>query len=233
MPKNRYEIRTAPFTCQGRKQFVTVEEHPRGEVVRRRLHSTHEVVEETISRTTPAGCAIEEIAVSPSGTWLVTNRFSGQGEWGYDVLQTCPLKRKGGVTEDKEEGYMLDMPRFSADESCLVGGFGADWIGGWWAHPDDDPDEPARGGRVTFGFLFVHQLPSQRVKRHELRMDIPAGYLPKDPEGSKWFGATDIKPVKNGIQLILPGKIKYTISYPLRPVILLPTPHPAGRRLLS
>ena len=115
----RYICQTAAFECQGRRQLVTVED---GGVVRRRLLTTGEVVEEITCRPTHSGCGIEEIAVSPSGAWLITQRFSGQGEWGYDVLRTCPLGREAGVLE--EHGYMLDLPAFFEDESTLVGGYG-------------------------------------------------------------------------------------------------------------
>jgi hypothetical protein len=227
-----YHCKTRAFPCQGRKQFVTVEDRRDGsDVVRRRLWSSHAVVEEVAVPVTRSGCAIEEIAASPSGTWLVTQRFSGQGEWGYDVFQTCPLARQAGIPE--ASGYMLDPPQFSADEAKVVGGFGANWLGGWWAHPDDEYNDPARGGPISFGFLFVHHLPSHRVERHELRMDLPRGWIPGDPEAEDWFGAREIGPAGDGVRLTLPGGAKVEIPGPLPPVILLPTPPPAGRRLLS
>ena len=179
---------------------------------------------------TRSGCYIEEIGASPSGHWLVTQRLSGQGQWGYDVFRSSPLLREAGVLE--ERGYMLDMPKFSADETLLIGGFGACWLGGWWAHPDDDYKDSARGGRISFGFLFVHQLPRHRVERHELQMDLPKGWLPADPDAEAWYGARAIEPSGSGIRLTLPGGARVEVEGPLPPVILLPSPHPAGGRLL-
>jgi hypothetical protein len=224
---------TAPFVCEGEEQFVEVVENPQPlrQTVRRCRRASKEVVEETVCPVTRRGCFIEEIGASPSGNWLVTQRLSGQGEWGYDVFRTCPLAREAGVWE--ERGYMLDQPKFSADEARLAGGFGGRWLGGWWAHPEDDYEEAARGGLITFGFLFVHHLPGHRVERHELRMDLPKGWLPEDPEAETWYGARAIAPAGEGVRLTLPGGAAVEIEGPLPPVILLPTPHSAGGRLLT
>jgi hypothetical protein len=229
--KVSYRCETAAFPCQGEMQFVTVEDNRDGsDLVRRRICHSRAIVDETICPITRAGCAIEEIAASPSGVWLVTQRFSGQGEWGYDVLRSCPLARVAGTPQ--EYGYILDTPMFSADETRLVGGFGKNWLGGWWAHPDDEYETPARGGLISFGFLFVHHLPSHQVDRHELQMDLPKGWLPDDPEAELWFGARQIAPVAHGVRLTLPGGVTVEIEGPLPPIIQLPVPHPAGGKLL-
>lgn len=216
-------IRTAPFVCQGEEQYVAVEDG----VVRRR-YQTNDLIDKVACPTSRLSCCIEEIAASPSGTWVVALRSSGQGEWGYDVFRTCPLTHD--VHTPDEQGYMLELPRFSADETRLVGGFGP-WQGWWWQHKDDD-DSPARGGLISFGFLLVHYLPSHEVQRHELQMDLPKGWIPDDPEAPTWYGARDITPLTDGVRLTLPGGIPYEIKAPLPPVIVLPTPHPAGGRLL-
>lgn len=222
----------APFVFEEEEQYIEVVEPPKPlwQTVRRCRRASREVIEETTCRATNLGCSIEEIAVSPSGRWVVTQRYSGQGEWGYDVFRTCPLAREAGVSE--ERGYMLDLPEFSADETKLVGGFGARWLGGWWAHPGDEYDDPARGGLISFGYLFVHHLPSHRVERHELWIDLPQGWIPGDPDAEEWMGASAITPEDEGVRLTLPGGVPVEIEGPLPPVILLPTPHPAGGRLL-
>jgi hypothetical protein len=122
---------TAPFVCEDEEQFVEVVDgrRPLWQTVRRCLRASKEVVEETACPVARGGCYIEEIGASPSGNWLVTQRLSGQGEWGYDVFRSCPLAREAGVSV--ERGYMLDLPKFSADETRLVGGFGRCWLGGW------------------------------------------------------------------------------------------------------
>lgn len=181
---------------------------------------------------TRAGCAIEEHALSPSGEWIVTWRHSGQGEWGYDVIRADPLQRQAGI--DERYGYMLDLPVFAPDESSLLGGHGDDWLGGWWSHPEDDPyDDPARGGDLVFGWLFVHRLPGHEVTFHQLRMTVPQGWFPADdPDDERWMGPSDIRPAGDGVHLVLPGGVPHQIPGPLAEVIRLPTPHPEGGRLL-
>jgi hypothetical protein len=222
-----YYCETAPFVCQGEQQYVQVADSR--QTVRRCRWPSGEVVEETVWPVTSAGCYIEEIAPSPSSTWLVTQRISGQGEWGYDVFRSQPLAREAGVAQ--ERGYILDLPRFSADESSLVGGAGPVYMGGWWAHPDDEIDEPARGGTVTLGFLFVHRLPSHQVSRHELRVELPAGWRPQDP-WAEWYGPRNIAPTNGGVRLMPSWGVPVEVRMPLPPVILLPVPSPSGRGLL-
>jgi hypothetical protein len=223
--------KTGPFVCEGVKQFVEVLKglRPLEEVVQRCKWQSKETVEETICRVTRAGCYIEEIAASPSGAWLVTQRISGQGEWGYDVFRSCPLAREAGV--DQERGYILDLPQFSEDESLLIGGAGPGFLGGWWAHPEDDIEEPARGGPVTLGFLFVHRLPSHRVTRHELRVKLPKGWLPDDPN-AQWYGPREITPTADGVRFTPSWGVPIEVEYPLPRVIHLPTPHPSGKGVL-
>jgi hypothetical protein len=218
---------TAPFVCQGEKQYVEVVDAV--QTVRRCRWRSRESVEETVCPLTHSGCYIEEIAASPSGEWLVTQRISGQGEWGYDVFRTCPLTREAGV--DQEDGYILELPRFSEDESFLIGGAGARFLGGWWAHPEDDIEEPARGGPVSLGFLFVHRLPSHRVTRHALRVKLPQGWLPDDP-WAEWYGPRDITPTADGVRFMPSWGVPIQIKAPLPQIIWLPTPHPSGKGML-
>ena len=226
---NPYFRATNPFVCQGKKQFVTVDDEH--QTVRRRIWSSGAILDEIVCPNTSCGCSIDEIAASPSGSWLVTQRHSGQGEWGYDVFRTCPLTRVAGVSA--ESGYMIEIPRFSDDETRVVGGFGSRWLGGWWAHDDDDLEIPARGGPVTFGFLLTHHLPSHRVDRHELRIELPKAWLPDDPENEIWFGASAIVPDDDAVSMKLYGGVDFKIAEPLPSVIVLPTPHPSGKRVLG
>jgi hypothetical protein len=226
-----YACETTPFVCQGEKQFVVVS-HPAGfQTVQRCRWQSKEIVEETVCRVTHHGCYIHEIAASPSGNWLVTQRISGQGEWGYDVFRTCPLAREAGVAE--ERGYILDLPRFAEDESWLVGGAGHGFLGGWWVSPDGELEleDPVVGGPVSLGFLFVHRLPSHRVTRHELQVDLPPGWLPEDP-WAEWYGPRDITPTAEGVRLLPSWGVPVEIKAPLPQIIRLPTPHPSSQGLL-
>jgi hypothetical protein len=222
---NGYACATEPFHCDGVEQFVTVG-YP-GQPVHRRDWRSEAVVEETFCPVTGSGCAIEEIAASPSGAWLVTQRYSGQGEWGYDVFRARPLAREAGITE--ERGYILDLPRFSADEGLLAGA-GLRCLGGWWADPEDDIDEPARGGPVSLGFVFVHRLPGHEVTRHELQIELPAGWRPDDP-WAEWYGPRNVAPVGGGVRFETTWGVPAEFRLPLPPVLLLPVPHASGRGL--
>ena len=225
-PTDLYYRTTAPFLCAGEKQFVEV---VKGQKVRRCGWRTKAPIEEVLCPMTDVGCYIEEIAASPSGAWLVTQRTSGQGEWGYDVFRASPLAREAGIVQ--EEGHILDIPRFSEDESFVIGGAGTGFLGGWWAHADDEVDEPARGGVVTLGFLFVHRLPSHRVTRHALRVRLPKGWQPEDPFAD-WYGPREITPTADGVRLMPSWGVPVEIMAPLPRIIRLPTPHPSGKGLL-
>jgi hypothetical protein len=225
--RDPYQRATAPFVLDGEQQLVEVAGYRQR--VRRCHWPSREVIEETEWAVTSTGCYIEEIAASPSGHWLVTQRNSGQGEWGYDVFRARPLARVAGVAE--ERGYILDLPAFSPDESFLVGGAGRTFLGGWWAHPDDDIEEPARGGPVSLGFLFIHRLPGHEVTRHELRVDLPPGWLPEDP-WAEWYGPREIGPIAGGVRLVPSWGIPVELRIPLPPVINLAVPHPSGHGLL-
>jgi hypothetical protein len=224
--------KTAAFLLDGEMQYVEVQgnDYP-AQKLWRRIRGSGIVADEMSCPVARCGCAIDDIAASPSGNWLVSQRISGGGEWGYDVFRSCPLRREAGILS--EPGIILDLPKFSKDESRIVGGFGLRWLGGWWAHPEDEFEDPARGGVVTLGFLFVHHLPRHTVRRHELQMDLPAGWLPAEPEAEKWYGARDITPKKESVKLVLPGGVPFEINEPLPPIILLPTPHPSGGRLIK
>jgi hypothetical protein len=217
---------TSTFEYEGQRQYAEVVD---GRLVRRCRYPSKELIEEVTCDITRAGCYIEAIGVSQTGAWLVTQRISGQGEWGYDVFRTSPLARVAGVAQ--ERGYILDLPTFAPDDSWLVGGAGKGFLGQWWAHPDDEPDEPARGGLVSLGFLFVHRLPRHKVARHDLRVKLPTGWVPEDPWG-QWYGPREITPITNRIQFLPSWGVPVTVAFPPPRVIRLPVPHPSGSGLL-
>jgi hypothetical protein len=132
---------------------------------------------------------------------------------------------------DQERGYILVLPVFSEDECLLIGGAGEGFLGGWWAHPEDDIDVPARGGDVTLGFLFVHQLPSHRVTRYALRMKLPKGWLPDDP-WAEWYGPRNITLTPKGVRMMPSWGVPVEVEFPLPKVIPLSVPHPSGGGLL-
>jgi hypothetical protein len=225
--RNPYYLATNAFSSGGGEQFVEVLNAQ--QTVRRSDWQTRAAIDEVVCPIAPDGCYIHGIVASRSGSWLVTQRISGQGEWGYDVFRTSPLSREAGVIT--EPGYMLELPRFSEDESVLIGAFGEGFLGGWWAHPDDDLEDPARGGPVRLGFLWVHHLPSHHVERCELTVVLPEGWRPEDP-WSGWEGP-DVTPSSHGVTISLSWGGSIEVHSPFPPVIRLPTPHPSGKGLLQ
>lgn len=149
-----------------------------------------------------SGCAIEDVTVSGSGRWAATQRSSGQGECGFDVFDLASMERIGGVSD--LDGYGPELPAFSEEEGRVVWGCGP-WLGGWWAHPDDEPDEPARGGVVDMGRVDEVELASGRHRVCRLELELPAGWLPDDPWAEAWHGPTRLRPAGDGVRMILPG----------------------------
>ena len=191
-----------------------------------------EIIDELTVADSDSGCGIEEHVLSASGEWIATSRLSGQGEWGYDLLKAVPLERQAGIEE--RYGYMLDIPVFSKDESFLLGGYGDAWIGGWWSHPDDDFfEDPARGGEINFGWLFKQHLPTHKLSLVELRMDLPQGWIPTDPDHEIWYGPRNIIPTDTGVSMTLSGGIPFEIETLEESIIIVPTPHPDGFRILN
>lgn len=170
-------------------------------------------------RVDDTGCAIEEIVASASGRWAATERFSGQGECGFDFLDVERMELVGGVTDQR--GYMLGPPVFSEDESRMVTGHGP-WLGGFWVHPEDDIEDPARGGVVDMGRICVHVLPSHEEHWHQLELDVPAGWLPDDVWDEKWYGPRSMTPFEQGVRMVLPGGDVFEHPDPLPHVIRLP-----------
>jgi hypothetical protein len=204
------------------RQAVVREWAQGASLLRRRAIDTWQPMAEATLDWGSGGCAVSEMRVSDSGTWLTTMRTSGQGEWGYDVVRVDSMRPEGGI--ESTRGYMLEPAVFSADESRLVGGYGEGWLGDWWSHPDDDRDQPARGGVVTFGWIFVHRLPGHQLTRHELKMDVPPGWLPDDRWDDRWMGPSGIAPLGEGVRMTLPGGEVFEYASELPPVLELPMP---------
>lgn len=163
------------------------------------------------------GCSLDAVAISPSGRWAVTRRSSGQGECGFDLMTVDPLARVAGISDRR--GYMLAEPRFDATESTLVIGYGP-WLGGWWVHPDDYPEDPSRGGVMPFGSVVVIDLGTLEQREHRLEVEVPRGFLPDDAE--PWDGPTEIELVDGELRMRLPGGDSFVCAEPLPSVVRIP-----------
>jgi hypothetical protein len=224
-----YKVVSKPFTRDGQEFYVEVQ--GREQLVSLRDAKTDRRIAEVVCPESRHGCTIEEINVARSGELFATQRNSGQGEWGYDVFRTFPLHRVAGITE--ESGYMMEAPIFSEDETRLIGAAGEGFLGLWWGPQDADDcfEAPAVGGPVTIGFIFVHQLRSNEVTRHWLEINLPAGWIPIDPEGD-WYGPRELVTDGKEVRFVPSWRVPVKIPFPLPPVIRLPTPHPSGRGLM-
>lgn len=172
------------------------------------------------------GCGIEAFRESKSGRWLVTNRNSAQGEWGYDVYSTKPFERCGGVYDCS--GYMLQAPVISEDDRFVVGCYGLHWTSSWWAPDGEDNYTPADGGKIVLGTVFVHRLCDHQVARHDLIIDLPEGWVPEDPYDPHWLAVFNLRIESGRIRMTLPGEIEFTIDERFSNIRDLPVPDPAG-----
>jgi len=167
----------------------------------------------------PSGCAVEGVAASPSGRWAATQRSSGQGECGFDVIDLESMERVGGVIE--MYGYIFEPPAFAADEARVVACWAHD-LGAFWAPDGYDEDEPSPGGVVELGALYEHRLDSHSLHTCALELEVPEGWLPDDPYSPVWYGPTGLKCLEGGLRMVLPGGDIYEHGGPLPAVLRLP-----------
>jgi hypothetical protein len=218
-----------PFSLAEKQRMLMVRRIAYNDIISLRRWPSRAEVERCSVEITSSGCGITEIAVSRSGRWAVSQRSSGQGEWGYDLFSTSPMQRVAGIAE--RCGYIAETPQFSADESKLAGGYGNDWLGSWWTDSEDDWSEPARGGLLEIGFVFIHDLLDHCVSLHELVVQVPRGWVPDDPEEAMWSSPTNIVPTEHGFSMTLPGGVPFSVEAPGERV-QLPLVHPSGGKLL-
>lgn len=170
---------------------------------------------EEIKIRVPSGGA-DRLVVSPSGRRGLVIAID-QGEWYYELLDLHPRLCQVGIGYQVSE-WLGDCPAFSPDERYLVA------VGSpgplWWAPSASDWKTASVGGYHRLGTLYVHSFQRGRVREHPIVIDLPKGWLPKDPEdGQMWvvWGPTfrgprafrvwlpDGKPV--ALNLPLPKKI--------------------------
>lgn len=219
MDRHDYYLRTSPvFALAGEQLYLEVIDDV--QTVRRCRWPSDEVIESVTVPLTHAGCHIESFHVSPSGTWATTERLSGQGEWGYDIFQTSPLQRLGGV--DELRGFIREAPRFAADESRI-----AVLASRWLNWVQDEDEVPSDGGLVNIGWLYVHRLPDLTETDHEVVVKLPAGWK-AERKAEFWYLPRGVTPVGDGLRVgDWCGRV-CDIPGPLPEVIVLPTPHPSG-----
>jgi hypothetical protein len=131
---------------------------------------------------------------------------------------------------DQRRGYIIEAPRFAADESRLAV-FASRRLRWWWAEPNAENDAPAPGGYVSVGWLYIHRLPGLEETDHAVAVKLPKGWKSENPR-FRWNLPKEVTPVRDGVRLIPSGDLPVEIPGPLPEVIVLPTPHPSGTGFL-
>lgn len=208
-----------PFTLNGEELFVEVIDTE--QTVRLCRWPSKEVVEQTVIPFSHHGCHLESFLVSPSGKWIGTERTSGQGDWGYEILQSSPLRWVGGA--ENIRGYMNEPPRFAADESnyAVFGSRTFRWV-------KDTTTVFTDGGCVNVGWLYLLRIPHVEVSDHEVVVKLTPGWK-AEGRPQDWHMPKGIEPVGDGLRIGDWCGQAIDIPGPLPEVIVLPTPHPTGK----
>jgi hypothetical protein len=96
----------------------------------------------------------------------------------------------------------------------------------WWAdRKGSDWSTPAAGGKVTFGFIVIHDIEKNRLSRHSLEFELEPGWIPSEPRDSRWIGPEGVEFVADGrIEIGLPDGSDVELELPLAESVVLPTP---------
>lgn len=210
------------FTLNGEEFFIEVIDTE--QTVRVCRWPSKEVFEQIVIPFSHHGCHLESFLVSPTGRWVSTGRISGQGDWGYEILQTSPLRWVGGA--DNIRGYISEPPRFSADESryAVFGSRTFRWV-------KDTTTVFTEGGWVNVGWLYLLGVPHVEISDHEVVVQLTPGWKAELPP-KDWHMPRGIEPVGDGLRIHDWCGQAIEIPGPLPETIVLPTPHPSGIGLL-
>ena len=208
-----------PFTLNGEELFIEVIDTE--QTVGLCRWPSKEVVEQTVIPLSHHGCHLESFLVSPSGKWVSTERLSGQGDWGYEILQTSPLRWVGGA--ENIRGYINEPPRFAADESryAVFGSLTLRWV-------EDTTTVFTDGGWVNVGWLYLLRIPHVEVSDHEVVVRLTPGWK-AEQRSQDWHMPKGIEPVGDGLRIHDWCGQACDIPGPLPETIVLPTPHPSGK----
>lgn len=125
------------------------------------------------------GLAGGRLILSPSERLVLLATFSGQSEEAYDLFQLA-----GGMEKIASMSYEVGESAsygFSSSEDLLLMAL-PDTCCEWWLQWQDAEAEPDERGRLSFRFgqLRVHEIASNVVSVHEIRVSVPEGWAPDD-----------------------------------------------------
>lgn len=171
----------------------------------------------------PSGGA-DSLIMSPQGRYAAVVAIQSP-EWYYEVLELQPKISQLWIGQRIDE-YLLDGPVFSPDDRYLVTIASTRYA--WWAWPDEDEegfDEenwhiPSEGGQYECGWIYVHDLESNRFTKHTLNVNLPQGWLPTVKggydDGWNWmviWGPEFIN--EKEFRVWLPGGHPFVVRFPL------------------
>jgi hypothetical protein len=173
----------------------------------------------SIELCVPMGGA-EYLVLSPDArsclaTWL------DQQQWGYVGVD---LVNRVQTTLAFEFGTpTLNIPAYTSDGRFVIACNRHRRL--WWADDPDDWDAPCPGGERLFGTISVQDTATCAVTLHELVVELPKGWIPKEADDPDWETAWGPEILSaEQFRIWLPDHTPLTLTLPLPERILLKTP---------
>jgi len=105
-------------------------------------------------------------------------------EWGYVLIDIAVQSQL--PTSLVHPVLTLSPPAFSLDGQCILSCNPAP--PGWWTDDSDDYEQsPSQGGERSVGTITVHDISTNRITEHDVRVDLPRGWIPDHPDRSEWY----------------------------------------------
>ena len=174
-------------------------------------------------------CCIDDLVVSASERLALAWLNSGQGECGYVLLLIAgglQCLNRGPIFS---LNTMVSAPSFAPSEQFVISAAGTNEPL-WWTDPNNhqrDWNTPAKGGLITFGQIFVHDLEADQITAHRIDFDLPSGWIPDDPDNGWWMAPRSPEYLsEDRIQFQLPDRSCVELDVPLPEAVVLAAPSP-------
>jgi hypothetical protein len=138
----------------------------------------HQLIRSCI--VTPPEGWVNRVTVSPRKD-LASVRWFEQHAAGFVLIDLDPDEDRQlpGVGYRTAPYNLVEGPVFSPDGRFIVLTCGR---GFWWSDEAGDPMQPAAGGSYELGHVAIYYLANHSVREIHVREEVPAGWLPDDPE---------------------------------------------------